>query len=204
MLGLYLLALGISGIKELKDDYECKKDVYELPNGIKYYFDRRGVQRRVGTNEIIDHSWDGLITTGVGKNRRVLYDQRQAYIDKWDKKDYERAKKEAEENGDGTIYHYNKYNPITNERRPVDAKTGKFYHLCEMDIYERTKYGERKIGTKYYIGYYEDDRFNVHHTDVREITKDYYYKMDTLFTKSPDLNLQIRDEQKKKEAMESK
>jgi hypothetical protein len=42
---LYWGALGVSAAKAGIENSKCKQDVRTLPNGVRYYYDRRGITR---------------------------------------------------------------------------------------------------------------------------------------------------------------
>jgi hypothetical protein len=81
MLGLYLAALGISGIKEAKEIHESKSKPEFLPNGIKFYNHNGVMHLYDGT--IINWWANGDVQTIDGK---IIYSERE-----------EKAKKSREE-----------------------------------------------------------------------------------------------------------
>jgi hypothetical protein len=97
--GLALLfwgAYGVSAAKAGIENAKCKQDVRTLPNGVRYYYDRRGITRLCSNDNPIYTNGNGLWTD---TDYKVVYDGRDDRRKKINREYYEHAKKIAEERG---------------------------------------------------------------------------------------------------------
>jgi hypothetical protein len=170
-------ALAISAIKCGLQNAECKQRVCTLPNGIKYYYDRRGTTRLCSNNEIIIGD---CYNVWKDTHYNVIYDGRKEKADRKNEADYESEKKLRKEladkyGGDPNVYHYKKYIPSMERSVEVEASTGLPYAIYEdFQVYN---------ATKYYKGYYEKTKHSncilpSDYYKIVEITKDEYDKLD--------------------------
>lgn len=69
---LWLAMFGASSAKAAWDNLDCKADSETLPNGIKYYIDRRGCFRLVKNDDLIHFQANGVVKHH--KTGKILYD----------------------------------------------------------------------------------------------------------------------------------
>lgn len=69
---LWLAMFGASSAKAAWDNLDCKADFETLPNGIKYYIDRRGCFRLVKNDDLIHFQTNGVVKHH--KTGKILYD----------------------------------------------------------------------------------------------------------------------------------
>ena len=75
LLGALTLLFGVgSGVKCAAEDSYWKKQVDTLPNGVRYYIDRLGKWRLIGSDEIITPFANGNVETLTG---RIVYSRTQ-------------------------------------------------------------------------------------------------------------------------------
>jgi hypothetical protein len=98
---LYWGALGVSAVKAGIENENCKQNVQTLPNGVRYYYDRKGITRLCSNDKPIYTNGNGLWTD---TDYHVIYDGRDDRREKINKKLYDSAKKEAEEIGERLKY----------------------------------------------------------------------------------------------------
>jgi hypothetical protein len=93
---LYWGALGVSAAKAGIENSKCKQDVRTLPNGVRYYYDRRGITRLCSNDKPIYTNGNGLWTD---TDYKVVYDGRDDRRKKHNKQYYDMAKENAENRG---------------------------------------------------------------------------------------------------------
>jgi hypothetical protein len=74
--GIFLVALGISGVKEKKREYDNKKEKYYLPNGIPYYIHRGMFYLYSGEKFVwwgdVAKTLDGRVLYDAGQKRQLI------------------------------------------------------------------------------------------------------------------------------------